>query len=512
MSAGRAACTVTIDGVRFPSPAVPPCDVLLDGRRILSLAPARGTTGPDGRSLVPWPAVVQPYLRGTGRVTVREHGSREVLFDDDVAFDSSTERPSVVDGFGEPLAVSKWGRLERSFEDSFDAKEQIEMTQRLLRDLNDKVGVSAYAAYGTLLGAVRAGAVIGHDFDADISYLSVHSHPADIARESFRVQRQLRDLGWTVERGRLGKLVVKQLHNVDIFVSYFFEERYHLDMWVEGPLRRDQVLPLSSVVIEGYELPAPADPEAMLALNYGPGWATPDPSFKYNAWSPHLARVRGWFGGITAHKIPWEAHWRKLPDPNESRPSPFAQEIADRLDPDAVLLDVGCGLGVDTVHFARRGVQAIGYDFLSLPLTRARDATSASGVVPAPQFRLLSLPDTRAALSEGARVAAMRGPKTVYARMVLDALPPDGYFNFWRFLRMATAQGGTAYLEFRAQSGPAFDDLPQYVFWRVPSLHDVCEQIARVGGVVIEERTVPGNPEAGVPVATRRVVARWEVS
>jgi SAM-dependent methyltransferase len=381
------------------------------------------------------------------------------------------------------------------------------MTAALLQDLNAVIGVPAYAAYGTLLGAARSGRVIGHDTDADVSYLSSFSHPADLATESFRIQRELRRLGWPIDRGRSARLAVRKRRHVDIFVSYFHGDRYVLDQWVEGPLRRDQILPLSTVTLEGHSLPAPADPEALLALNYGPGWRTPDPSFHYDGSRPHLARPRGWFGGHTANKIPWNHYWSLAPNPATASPSPFARWVMARADPAALVLDVGCGNGSDTIAYARHGIAAIGYDFAGSALVRARAA--ATGVSPRPRFVRLSVADGRAILSEGTRLAGLAGPKTVTARLVLDTLHPDGYANFWRFLRLASNHGGTAYLEFRAKPRNPLADSPAHLWQRLVDIDDVRCRITKIGGVITEHQTTHARQQSGLAVPTHRVAVAF---
>src|SRR5579875_2123497 len=311
-------------GISFPDTRLPVCDVLIDGERVMSLAPGEQTRQPDGRQFIAWPPRLLEYLSGAGRFVVQEHATGVVHYDEEIRFDDSPTRVRVVDREGRPLVLNKWGGLSRSFASSDDIDEQVTMTRRLLDDLNE-LGYPAFAAYGTLLGAVRSGAVIGHDNDCDVSFLSRYEHPADIARESFRLQRDLVARGWNIERGRMTKLTVKSLHNVDIFTSYFTGDTYHLDMWAEGPLRRDQIEPLGTVQLNGHELPAPADPEALLALIYGPGWRIPDPTFGYDHDAPHLPRVRGWFGGHTAGVMMWNRYWRLGTRPD---PSPFAVWVA----------------------------------------------------------------------------------------------------------------------------------------------------------------------------------------
>ena len=43
-----------------------------------------------------------------------------------------------------------------------------------MRDLTEGCGLEAYLNYGALLGAVRDGAMIAHDSDTDVCYLSQH--------------------------------------------------------------------------------------------------------------------------------------------------------------------------------------------------------------------------------------------------------------------------------------------------------------------------------------------------
>ena len=77
-----------------------------------------------------------------------------------------------------------------------DLMRAIDDVLRVLHEL----GVDAFIAYGTLLGAVRNGELIGHDSDADLGYVSRHEHPYDVMRESFRLQRELVDRGYPVTR------------------------------------------------------------------------------------------------------------------------------------------------------------------------------------------------------------------------------------------------------------------------------------------------------------------------
>ena len=69
--------------------------------------------------------------------------------------------------------------MQRAFsETDTDTKALIvEAVQRVLHDLREECGLEAFLAFGCLLGAVRNGRMIGHDSDADLAYVSAHTHP-----------------------------------------------------------------------------------------------------------------------------------------------------------------------------------------------------------------------------------------------------------------------------------------------------------------------------------------------
>jgi SAM-dependent methyltransferase len=251
-------------------------------------------------------------------------------------------------------------------------------------------------------------------------------------------------------------------------------------------------VPLSTVALEGYDVPAPADPEALLALNYGPDWRIPDPSFKYDGSSPHRARIKGWFGSHSTFKPSWNIYWTSSSQAPKPDPSPFASWVAARIDKKSVLVDIGCGRGTDTLLLAKRGINVIGYDYSDLALGKARKATpffSRSRV----QFNRMSIADTRVTLAEGARLAATPGTKTVVARLVLDALSHEGYSNFWLLLRLATARGGDAFLEFRASTANPMKGTKSSMWRRLVDVDNVKSRLAKIGGSITEEQLVDAS-------------------
>jgi len=165
-------------------------------------------------------------------------------------------------------------------------------------------GVAFWADYGTLLGAVRnplttwadypwlppseqpiAPGIVPHDKDADLGVLHV-----DWSRALRAVSALGRTHGYSIvahaHRGSIKvRLSAQNRTNVDIFFWHqkpnglLYRRGYaHVDAYKGRHFPRDLLFPLGTVAWEGMALPAPRDPEAFLAMRYGPAWRTPLPA------------------------------------------------------------------------------------------------------------------------------------------------------------------------------------------------------------------------------------------
>lgn len=167
------------------------------------------------------------------------------------------------------------------------------------------LGVTWWADYGTLLGAVRnplttwadyhwlpqadrpagplVAGILPHDKDAD---LGVERNAWDLVRMNLP---QLMDGARVAvfHHGRSLKVMLSAQNktNVDLF---FWHERPDGMLAREGyagvddfkgrEFDRDLLYPLSSLTWEGLTLPAPRDAAAFCEMRYGAGWRTPIPA------------------------------------------------------------------------------------------------------------------------------------------------------------------------------------------------------------------------------------------
>lgn len=452
-----ASAALSTHGVRLSADAV--LDVLFDGRRIWSIDPSLHAEGDDGLREVPWPEALRPYLDGVAQITVRDHLTHEVLVEQELAFGSKRERVRMVDSSGQPLALDKWGELVQPFDSVDDGAiaAMLANTREVLDALREVCGVPAFITYGTLLGAVRDGKLIGHDNDIDIGYMSDQDNPADVARESFQIQHELSRRGWNVQRVSGGFVQVDfdqpdaVVPHVDVFACFYVGERFYQVFAVEADLPRSAILPLGEVALNGERLPAPADPEALLEATYGPSWRVPDPSFQFDAPEETRRRIGGrggWLGGYHARRKYWREFYgsdRSATVPDE--PSAFARWVGEREAESTSLVEIGFGTGRDALWFARSGHRVLGLEYVPAAVDRAEATAEADGL--AASFEYFDLYDLRQVMATGARLAHDGRRHVLYGRFLLHALEDAGRHNLWRLAGTALRSGGHLYLEFR---------------------------------------------------------------
>lgn len=523
--AGRADATATgewrVDDERIYLPssvaAETTYDVLLNGRHVWSLQSGRDSELENGALVVPWPPAMRHYLRGHAEVVLRDHVDDTVLGITHHDFGGDGDREvDVTDHAGNALVLDKWGRLIRplSSEDAGLLDELMDEVIRLLDVLRERAGVPAYICYGTLLGAIRNGKLIGHDNDIDIAYLSELDHPVDVVRQGYRVERVLRDAGWVVRRGSGVRLNVRlrlsdgSFRFVDVFTSHWVEGVLYIPSDTGYRTPRETILPLTTVELMGRQVPAPADPEALLTATYGESWRVPDPSFRYTTPRWLSRRLGGWFGGLMTHRKHWDSFNAKAPRLVPGAPTKFAHWVSTEFPSTRPLVDLGTGTGRDALWFARQHRDVIAVDYSVRAVNRGAKRSRAQHL-PA-SFELLNLYDTRAALTLGARLSRREVPVDLYARFTLHALDTPGRENLFRVASMSLRRGGLLFVEFRTHE----DRRRPHVFGEHPRHYlrpdRVVAEIEAAGGRVVERVEGTGLAELRTEDPhVCRLVAAW---
>lgn len=429
-------------------------DVDLDGRRVWSFRET-GRTRPDQTAdwrFQPWPAPLRPRLQGRFRVRLRASGA-----DDgpaaEVSLDGSDEPLRLEDRFGRPLVVNKWGRLGLAITDAPPGfvDRLLDTTDDVRAVLEEKLGPVVYVTGGTLLGPVREhGRLLPHDDDADLAYLSGHAHPADLALEMFELSRALRAAGHTVLRLSIGHLTIVvdrdgvPDHFVDVFTGFLLDGYWYQVFPVRTPADRDELLPPSTVVVEGRKMPAPRRPEVMLEALFGSGWRVPDPAFEFDVPPSTGHRFYGWFGDWDVGRHTWEDEYllAERADRRGEQPSALALELHERVPAEEALLELGCSSGADALALAAAGRRVHGVDYVRHAVADAAAEAERHGLDAA--FEPLNLLDTRAVVRLGARLAAEGPPWSVLGRRLLSAVPQAGRDNVFRLCGMLLRRGTAA--------------------------------------------------------------------
>lgn len=487
----RAGGSVDGHGITLPLGTPGVVMVSLDGQYVWSFRPLR-----DGRhglrsTVVAWPEALRNRLDGTSRVVVRDHASGRVHVDEEFSFGSAQGRARVVDQHGHPLAVNKVGNLTRVFAETDEHVRHsiLTGTAQVLTDLSEHGGVDAFLNYGCLLGAVREGRMLGHDCDTDVCYLSRHTDPVDVILESYRLERTMTRRGWRTVRMSGGdfKVVLTLVDGrtcyIDVFAAFTVGDTYYQLGNRSGHLPREAVTPTSTIVLHGVEMPAPRDPEAMLAFVYGPDWRVPDPSFKFSDPVRGTRRLDGWLRGFRTELADWNRVYQgprsKEVPPGESG---FARWVSARIRSNHGIADLGSGTGRDSTWFAQRGHPVLAYDLAPEARSLTRRALRRRGH-PSPVRRLM-LNELRTVAVTGLEIATAPGRWNLYARHLIGAVDDDARRNLWRLARTALSEGGSLFLEFSAPH-PDAPAQPQHLVRRIdPTV--IAHEVVQHGGHVVE--------------------------
>lgn len=454
-----------------------PIDVCVDGRRIWTFWSLRDTVARGGPAVgrwplrrASWPKKLRRHLSGRGRITVRDSAAGIVYFDDEVVLGDGEGPILVRNRQGVDLGVDKSGRLVPTFanrsEDNIASL--LDATEAVIAALED-AGLEPFIAYGTLLGAVREGAVLGHDSDADIGYVSRHTNPVDVARESFAVQRHLAERGWRISRysGASFKIYVKEgevTRGLDVFGGFLASGRLYLMGEVGVEFEPEWIRPRTTATLEGRPMPVPARPDKFLEAMYGPGWRMPDPAFQFTTPDRTIRAFNDWFRGLQPGIRYWHRHAHHGANkPPKRRPSAQARraaKVARRQNAD--VLDVGAGRGADSLWLARKGIGVTAYDYVPQALRKASECAEEESLDLS--VRYLNLTEWRSVFAEGARLARLPRRRVVLANHVVDATSSPGREALARLCSMALRErGGRLLAEFYVPTEDMPGDVPEWM-------------------------------------------------
>lgn len=188
---------------------------------------------------------------------------------------------SAVTEYLSPLRLANHGYVDNSFGTTSheDIWVGLESHMKTLKDAGHKVFLDS----GILLGLIRDGKPIDHDNDIDLGLILDATSEDEAVLEWEKMPQKLRDLGIFSEgpdqHPAMLRLTPIAGYQVDLFPAWFSKNKVIVYPHTFGKLKPKDVYPFATCKITG--LDQPAEPEKMLAVNYGEGWKTPDPLFRF---------------------------------------------------------------------------------------------------------------------------------------------------------------------------------------------------------------------------------------
>ncbi|MGW9167702.1 methyltransferase domain-containing protein [Agromyces sp. NPDC055657] len=456
--------------MRFDSPAIGrTVDVEINGRKLwTTLVPEAG-----GRAAhVRWPTVLHSHLDGAGTVVLRDQRNGLALAEGRFSWPA---KPGAV-GLAELVAagqiIDKWGKLTDAPSDALHRR-LMESMQTVLDDL-DELGYTAAITGGTLLGAIREGRILAHDDDIDLLVYLGEVAPPDVSIASYALERRIRDRGHEVVRhsdahlqvmfageesgGAAGQVnPLGSTVHVDLFLGFHDQGVYNQPIAVRGTFAPASLLPLGEVTLEGVAVPSVADGDAWLALCYGTGWRTPDPSFRFRTPSSTRRRFENWFGVYDLNRDFWERHIRL----GRSRHwHGDVERLLAATSPGDRIIDLGCGDGELAASLAAAGRRVVAVDYARAALAAASSRTGLS-------VQRLNLADRRAVLDFIADELAVGGTRHFLLSNVLHTLTRDARANTFLMLRALIDAGSVVLASFSVNASFVYDhDRPDT--WHLP--------------------------------------------
>ena len=405
-------------------------EVRVSGRRVITLTAELAEAPADGVIRYRLPPAFGLTLRGEGDLVV--HAA-----DTGAELERAPVRSAVdpdgglrfTDAAGRAVVLNKWGHHSVTFGDAAaeTVADLLRRTTEVFAELT-RFGLTPWIMGGTLLGPVRSGALLPHDDDADVGYVSSHENPADVALESFALQRFLEASGHTVIRYSATQMQVLfpeedgNAFHVDVFGGFYRDEMFMQPFHVRAPIPRDTFEQLAEITIDGWSFAAPNPPERWLEANYGPSWRIPDAGHRFVTPPAAARRFDNWFGNTSQQLHFWD-EYNELRAAEAGRPTPAARKFLDRVPSGATIYELAFGHGDDLVHLAGAGHRVVGADFS--PAAVASLGRRLGDGYPAVELRRLDLGDRRQTLALAIAEAGTPGPAHIFSANLLQVMTQD---------------------------------------------------------------------------------------
>jgi SAM-dependent methyltransferase len=324
--------------------------------------------------------------------------------------------------------------------------------------VHEAYGYDVFFVYGTLLGAVREGGVIGHDLDFDSAYVSKHTDGEAAAKELQDIAYLLIERGLDVQCMRTALHVhdaVDPTSKIDLFHVYFNQDGYlQFPFGVAGTseVMSSDWRGMKEIEFCGGRGLVPVNAEQVTEHIYGAGWRSPKPGFDWKR-----DRTKRDQSGILPLSYGDEVYWANFYARSEAAPpSSFAELALARADLPSTVIDIGCGDGRDSLAFASSGRTVLGLDRAENAVRRAAERADELGVADRASFTACDLTDAPALREHvSSALAKAEGPAVFYLRFLLHAISAEAQSALLRTLSEVARPGDLLMAELRTDKDEA---------------------------------------------------------
>ncbi|MCF6272618.1 MAG: LicD family protein [Rhodobacteraceae bacterium] len=142
--------------------------------------------------------------------------------------------------------------------------------------------VQPFLNSGTLLGYFRDGRPIPHDDDFDLGILLPGQTLDEIFNNWRDFRRALGEQFNVIDKGSFVAIKLSNGIQVDLFAAWAKDDYLYVHPYCWADVKLKSLAPLKTLSIRGRDFLIPADPDAILSVNYGPNWRVPDPFWRFD--------------------------------------------------------------------------------------------------------------------------------------------------------------------------------------------------------------------------------------
>jgi SAM-dependent methyltransferase len=380
------------------------------------------------------------------------------------------------------------------------------------RFAKDRFDLELFFIYGTLLGAVREGGVIGHDIDLDTAFIASATDGPSAAAELRDLAFALIDAGYVVDPYRTHLHVTDSAGSrIDVFHLYFDGDgKLCLPFGVAGTgsITKQDWQGVKEIDFLGARGVLPVNGEQFAELLYGSDWRHPQPGFHWPTDRTHRDEA-----GLLPDTMYESIYWANFYEHTHfDKGSTFFELLESRPDTPASVIDIGCGDGRDSFAFAGTGRRVLGLDRSHIAVRHAGDKAEQMGLGDRMTFLgvdVSDVPAIRSALGD-AIAASPDAPVLFYLRFFLHSITPDVQAGLLEVIESCARPRDILAAEFRTDQDEARLKVHQKHYRRYQNGPAFGETLRRAGFELLHEEAGTGlSPYGAEDPHLYRVIAQY---